>query len=153
MIGVLQGLKGVTADTVYDLFFTEKKIVAAIVYHPSDMIKMYKPDLLTVFIGGLPRFEEIKMRSRKMIDERRLTFKNKSIDEILAMDKANFELDYEDIDSVTIKKSLFSRRLEFRVDKHPLRKIVFSLEKDQVPEVQKLMITILRDKFIKPLGR
>ena len=93
VIGVLQGLKGVTADTVYDLFFTEKRIVTAIVYRPSDMVEMYKPDLSSVFVGGLPRFEEIKTRSRKMINERRLTFKNKSIDEILAMDKANFELD------------------------------------------------------------
>lgn len=139
MVEVLQGLAGETVDTIYDLFFSQRKMVAAIVLHPCDLAEMYKPDPLTLFFGGSFRYGEIKMRSRRLIDERRQSFKNKGTDEILAMNKSNVELSYEDIECITIKKGLLSTYLEFKVDKHCKRKIVFSLKRSQVVEVEKVI--------------
>ncbi len=142
MVQVLQGLTGRTKDTIYDLFFDEKKVVFAIVLHPSDLAGMYKRDLLTVFLGGALKYGEIKMKSEKIIKERRLTYQNKDAEEVLAMNKANVELYYEDIDSIAIKKRFFSTYLEFRADKRWKRKIVFHLRRNQVDQVEKVIDSI-----------
>ena len=61
---VVQGLKHRTTDTIYDLFFTEGKFVAAIVFHPSDLVNMYpKADLLSILIGSVLQKREIKVTS------------------------------------------------------------------------------------------
>lgn len=139
MTEVLQGLAGRTADTIYDLHFAERKVVAAIVLHPDDLAGMYKPDPFAVFLGGMFRSRQIKIKSERIINERRLAFKNKSIDEILVTHKANIELDYEDIESVAIRKSLLATHLEFITDKQKRRKIFFSLKRNQVPEIEKVI--------------
>ena len=53
VVGVLKGVRGRTVDTVYDLFFTDKRMVAAILVHPSDFNDIYgKIDLTTIVFGN-----------------------------------------------------------------------------------------------------
>jgi hypothetical protein len=149
-IEVLQGLTGKTFDTIYDLFFTEKKLVVAVVLHPSDFAREYrKPDsLLSIFLGNTRKSQEIKTRSMKLIEERRLAFKNKNLDEILAMSQFNMKIDYENITSVTVKKGLLTTWLEFKFQNYRTRKISFSLKKSQITEVERIISKILPDKFV-----
>jgi len=139
MVDVLQGVAGRTSDTIYDLFFSEKKVVFAILLRPSDLARMYKPDLLSVFVGRPLISEEIKTRSKKLIEKRRLSLKNKNVDEILAMDQANTQLTFEEIESVKIRNSFLSTYLEFRVGKQGKRKIVLSLKRSQVAEAERIL--------------
>ena len=132
-------MQGRTADTIYDLFFAERKAVAAIVLHPSDLARMYKPDPLTLFLGGTLRYKELKIVSERVISKRRMSFRTKSIDEILAMHEANIELNYEDIESVAIKKNLFVVSLEFKFYNHEKRKMFFSLKRNQIAEAEKVI--------------
>jgi len=150
IIEVIEGLTGFTTDTIYDLFFAEKKVIAAIVLHPSDLTEMYKkPDPLSSLFGGWLKSGEAKMRSTKSIDDRRRAFKHKTLNEILTMHKANMEIDYEDIISVTIKKGLLTTSLEFKVQKHPKTKIKFRLESSQIAEVKRVISKIFPMKFLK----
>jgi hypothetical protein len=145
---VVQGLKHRTVDTIYDLFFNESKFVAAIVLLPSDLASMYpKHDLLSILIGGGLQEREIKIRQLKLMDERRLAFKDKTADEILTMHRANFEVDYQNVIAVRIRKGLVTISLEFVVQGHPETKISFWIERNQVAEVEEVVHRFLPNKL------
>ena len=147
IVGVLKGLKGRTTDTIYDLFFTERRMIAAIVLHPSDFFGQYgKPDPSTLIVGGYFKQREIKVRSLQLMDERRSAMEGKTIDEILASHRNNVEIEYENVASVRIKKGIFGTSLEFAVQNPPSKKINFSLGENQVGEVEGLIKKVLADK-------
>ena len=78
IIGVVQGLRGRTADIIYDLFFAEKRVVAAVVLYFSDLTDIYgKISPMTFLFGNLSEHSEIKLRSLRLIDERRSGFQGK----------------------------------------------------------------------------
>lgn len=147
IVGVLMGLKGRTADMIYDLFFTERRVIAAVVLHPSDFADQYgKLDLTTLVVGGYFKQREIKVKSVQLMEQRRSAFEGKSADEVLASHKNNVEIGYENIKSVRIKKGIMGTSLEF-VAQNPLgRKIDFSLGGNQVGEAEELMKKVLPDK-------
>ena len=139
VVGVLRGVRGRTVDTVYDLFFTDKRIIAAILIHPSDFNDIYgKIDLTTLVFGNFPKQRAVKMRSLNLIESRRAAFANKSVDEILALHRSNFGIDYENILYVTVKRGFLTRSLEFAVKNPPQKKVNFSLEEGQIAEAEEL---------------
>jgi len=148
IIEVLQGLTGETRDTIYDLFFTGKRIIAAIVLHHSDLTKYWEPNLLTRLLGGGFKYQEAKMRSAALVNERRVAFKSKSLDEILTMHRANTEISYNNIASVIVRKRLLTASLEFKVQDHPEKKMTFFMRRGQVDEVQRVIGKILPKVFL-----
>lgn len=145
---VVQGLKRGTTDTIYDLFFTESKFVAAIVLHYSDFANMYpKPDPLSLLIGSGLKEREIKIRQLKLMDERRLAFEDKTADEILTMHRANFEVAYQNVIAVRIRKGLMTTSLEFAVEGRPETKISFWIERSQIAEVEEAVRRFLPNKL------
>jgi hypothetical protein len=147
VVGVLEGVRGRTVDTVYDLFFTDKRMIAAILTHPSDFNDIYgKIDLTTLVFGNLHQRSAVKMRSLDLIESRRSAFANKTADEILALHRLNLEIDYENIICVTVKKGLLTKSLEFAVKNPPGKKVSFSLEESQIAEAEELMKKVLPGK-------
>jgi hypothetical protein len=147
-IQVVQGLKRRTTDTIYDLFFTDSKFVAAIVLHPSDLANMYsKHTILTILIGSEYTEREIKARQLELIDERRLAYKDKTADEILIMNRANFEVNYQNVIAVEIRKGLATISLGFMVKGHPETKISFWIERNQITEVEEVVRRFLPNKL------
>jgi hypothetical protein len=147
IVGVVQGLRGRTTDIIYDLFFAEKRVVAAVVLYFSDLTDIYgKINVMTFLFGNLAEHSEIKMRSERLMNERRLAFKDKTLDEILTLHRANLNIDYDNIVSVTIKKGLLQTSLEFVVQGPPEKKIDFRLEESQIAEVEGLMKKVLPNK-------
>lgn len=145
---VVQGLKHGTTDTIYGLFFTENKFVAAIVLHHSDFTDMYlKPDPLSLIVGGGLKEREIKFRRLKLMEEKRLAFKDKTTDEILTMHRANFEMDYQNVVAVRIRKGLLTISLEFVVRGHPETKMSFWIERNQIAEVEEAVRRFLPNKL------
>ncbi len=145
---VVQGLKHGTTDTIYDLFFTENKFVAGIVLHHSDLTNKYmKPDPLSLIAGGGLEEREIKFRRLKLMEERRLAFKDKTADEILTMHRANFEMDYQNVVAVRIRKGLLTISLEFVVRGHPEIKMSFWIERNQIAEVEEAVRRFLPNKL------
>ncbi len=150
IIEVIEGLTGITTDTIYDLLFAEKRVIAAVVLHYSDLTEMYKKSFpLSFLFGGWFGSREVKMLSTRLIDERRRAFKQKTLDEILTMHKANMKIDYEKIISATIKKGLLTTSLEFEVQKHPKKKIKFSLKRSQIAEVKRVISKIFPNTLLK----
>jgi hypothetical protein len=148
IIAVMQGLRGRTSDIVYDLFFGEERLVAAVVLHFSDLADIYREINATDFLfGNLGRHSQVKMRSSKLMEERRTAFQNKTLDEILASHQANLEIDYRSIVSVAVKRSLLKTSLEFIVQGNPERKIDFWLETSQIAEVEGLVKRFLPERM------
>jgi len=147
VVGVLRGVKGRTVDTVYDLFFTDKRTIAALLIHPSDFNDIYgKIDLTTLVFGNFPKQRAAKMRSLNLIESRRAAFANKSVDEILALHRSNFGIDYENILYVTVRKGFLTKSLEFGVKNPPRKKVNFSLEEGQIAEAEELVKKVLPGK-------
>ena len=147
IVGVLKGLRGRTRDWIYDVFFTERRVIAAVVLHPSDFAEEYrKSDLATLVIGGYAKQREIKIRSIHLTEERRSAFEGKTADELLASNKMNLEMDYENIVSVRIKKGLLGTSLEFLVQSPPGKKIDFSLDGSQIGEAEALVKKVFPTK-------
>ena len=147
VVGVIQGLRGRTSDIVYDLFFAEKRAVAAIVLHFSDLSDIYrKINGWTFLFGNLSERTQVKMRSVRLMEERRLTFKDKTLDEILALHGANFEIVYDNVVSVKVKRGLLQTSLEFAVQGDPEKKISFWLEESRIAEVEGLIKGVLPSK-------
>ena len=147
VVGVLKGVRGRTVDTVYDLFFTDKRIIAGILIHPSDFNDIYgKTDVMTLVFGGLHKERAVKMRSLDLTESRRSAFSNKTVDEILALHRSNFEIDYENIIYVTVKKGFLTKSLEIAVKTPPGKKVNFSLEEGQVIEAEELVKKVLSRK-------
>ena len=143
MLAVIEGVTGNTTDTIYDLFFAEKRVIAAIVLHPSDLAELYrKLNPLSFLFGGGFESREVRRRSTKLIDERRRAFKHKALNEILTMHKANMQIEYEDTISATIKKGLLTTSLEFQVQKPPQKKIRFSLKRSQIAQAERVINVI-----------
>jgi hypothetical protein len=146
--GVVQGLKYKTTDTIYDLFFTESKFVAAIVLQPSDLAKMYSShSVLTILTGGKYTEREIKARQLEVMNERRLALKDKTADEILVISKVNFEVGYRNVVAVKIKKGMVTISLEFVIEGHPETKISFWIERNQIAEVEEMARRFLPNKL------
>jgi hypothetical protein len=147
IVGVVQGLKGRTTDIIYDLFFTEKRAVAAIVLYFSDLTDIYgKINIMTLLFGNFSQHGEVKMRSERLMNERRLAFKDKTLDEILALHRASIEIGYDNVVSVTVKKGLMQTVLEFVVQGPPEKKIDFRLEERQIGEVEDQLKKVLPTK-------
>jgi hypothetical protein len=102
--------------------------------------------LTTLVFGGLPKERAVKMRSLDLTESRRSAFSNKTVDEILALHRSNFEIDYENIINVTVKKGLLTKSLEIALKNPPGKKVNFSLEKGQVTEAEELVQKVLTGK-------
>lgn len=147
IVGVLKGLKGRTTDMIYDLFFTERRVIAAIVLYPSDFADQYgKLDPTTLVMGGYFKQREIKIKSASLMQERRSAFEGKTADEVLALHRNSVEVEYGNVASVRIKKGILGTSLEFVVQNPPGKKINFSLDGNQVGEAEGLIKTVLLDK-------
>jgi len=148
VVGVIQGLRGRTSDIVYDLFFSEKRVVAAIVLHFSDLSDIYrKIDGWTLLFGSFSERSQVKMRSSRLMEERRLAFKGKTLDEILALHGANVEIVYENVISATVKRGLLQTSLKFAVQGNSKKEISFWLGDSQVAEVESLISRVLPSKI------
>ena len=140
-----------TSDTRYDLLFTTTKIVAAIVLHPSDLVRLYskKFNFEQLIIGGAMQMHQIQAISKKIENERRQGFKYKTPTEILSTHNANFEIPFSNILSAKVVKGLFGVGLEFDAYINEKRKrIKFKIGETQFESVRELLHQTLPDKVL-----
>ncbi len=156
VLGVIEGVRGHTYDTIYDLFFAKESVIAAIVLHPSDLTHLYirkglgLSELSELVVGGALRKREAKARAGKMIEQRRLEFDGKSPDELLRTHKGNFSIRYSEVVSLEVKKDFFEAKLKFKILKSNGKrgKLQFSLRKEQFEDARRIVNYALPDKVV-----
>lgn len=115
----------------YDLYFTDKRIIAATVFSQSDISE----------IGPVAVYESA-FKWKKTRQQNRENFKGRATDEILNMHKDSFELPYSSIRSVRVKKGLAGAKLIVEVEwQGKIENVNLKIPKKRVDEVREILQT------------
>ena len=138
-IGFLRRVSGHTFDTIYDLIFTTERVIALIVEHPGDV--SHKFGMMEILIGGQLGRQGERVEKKRIAQERRRLYEEKSLDELTGLHRLNFEIYYGQIASVEVKRGLLQSVLKFHLSGPPgsIRTIRFRLGRGQADEAQGLV--------------
>ena len=147
VIGVLDRVSGHTYDTIYDLIFTNERVIAVIVSHPTD--ESHKLGLAGLIIGGRLAKGRKRPERKSIAEERRRNYEEKTFDELMASHRFNFEICYNYVTSVEITRRFFKSHLKFRISRPsiPDFTIHFTLTKNQFTNAQQLLDLALPSKI------
>jgi hypothetical protein len=122
----------------YDLFFTDRRIIAATVFSQSEISDF----------GPLAAFQSVA-NWKKMRKRAREEFKGKTPKEIINIHKDSFDLAYDKIKSIRIKKGLTGAKLkiEANLQGNP-ENINLKIPKKKIDNVETLLHTYLPGLFI-----
>ncbi|MEW6186433.1 MAG: hypothetical protein AB1585_11930 [Thermodesulfobacteriota bacterium] len=139
LIGFLGDVSGHTFDIIYDLLFTEQRVMVLLIQHPSDM--SYSFGFKELLLGGALAAKAEKFIRKPSAEERQLAYKEKTLEELLAGHRFNFEIPYRMVSKAEVHQGLWQRRLKFFSDDPSLsgRNLHFNLTKAQIPEARKLI--------------
>ena len=118
IVCVVEGVRAATgmytisdawAFNEYDVFFTDRRIVMAVVHGQRDWQAAPTNDLeaLATAAGKMLKYDDVKR-------ERREQFKGKTPEEILHMHPDSFEIPYGNIKSVKLSSGLLTKTLEIK---------------------------------------
>jgi hypothetical protein len=146
-IGFLEGVSGHTYDIIYDLLFTTERVITLNVHHPSEV--SYNFGVKELLLGGLLTKQRERFDKNKFAEERLRAYEEKGFDALLAGHRFNFEIPYQEVNSVEVTRSWFQTRLKFQLNGSSITgaTLYFTLTKDQVSETQKLIKLALPLKF------
>jgi hypothetical protein len=141
------GVSGHTYDEVYDLFFTQQRLVVIGVQSPSDVSPTNSPWAFLIS-NWFERNKEKKALSQ-VLKERRQEEKTLTLDELIMTRSQNFAIKYADITTVEITTRFFENKLIFqiKVSSNQSRTISFTLRKEQIPEVRRIINKVLASKL------
>lgn len=124
------------AINIYDMFFTNKRIIMAVIYPPSNIRTAYtgSSEALAAAINLL-NIGKIKKLSREQ-------FKGRTLDEILSLHRESFEIPYESVKSVKLSKSIITKKgiLEITAPwRGQEKKLRFSIPKNRLEDVKEVI--------------
>jgi hypothetical protein len=151
---IIDSLTGVcfhTYDNVFDLFFTEERVIACNVKHQNDIPYQYPSALKPLIFPELLKKRTEQTEQAQITQERRQNLEQKTPDELIALHPSNFEIPYSEITSVDISRGLFQSYLKFNTSNpSPLRqKIRFLLTKKQIQDTRNVLENTLASKLKK----
>jgi hypothetical protein len=147
IIGSISGISGHTYDEVYDLFFTQLRLVVIGVQSPNDVSPTNSPWAFLIS-NWFERNKEKKALS-KILKERRQEEKALTLDELIMTRSQNYAVKYADIATVEITNRFFENKLviQYNVSSNQSRTISFTLRKEQIPEVRQIINKVLAPKL------
>jgi predicted RNA-binding Zn-ribbon protein involved in translation (DUF1610 family) len=113
----------------YDVYFTDQRIVAAVIFSQSDMSK-WGP------AAGL-QMGAAAFKWKKMKNEKRAQFKGRSPSQILHMHHQSFDVPYNEIRSVQVKKKLIGAMLIVHAHSRP--KIEIPIAKTKMERITSVL--------------
>ncbi|MCK4475248.1 MAG: PH domain-containing protein [Methanophagales archaeon] len=117
----------------YDIFFTDRRIIAAVIFSTAELSKW---DVAAAF--------QAMHKWLKLKNERRAQFKGKMPEEILHLHPESFELPYDRIQSVKVKKKLVGAKLEVEIEGE--EKIDLPIPKSKLREIELVLRQYLPGK-------
>lgn len=148
VIGSLKGVSGHTYDTIYELIFTTERVIAFLIQSPSDT-----PSRIGVleyfFLGSWRSRHSEQLVKRRITEERARILQEKPLDELVQSNRLNFEIPYDEINSVEISRGLFQSYLKFHVLTPSTANycVKFTLNKKQVSDARSLLNLVLSSKI------
>jgi len=113
----VEQVSGHTFDSIYDLIFTETRLIIVKILDPNDgRGKIMKPNLSSLFFGSGFSKRNVTIKRLDIADQKREQLKNLSIDEIIS-DKENCIISkYSDIVNADFSKSLLGRTINLIIN-------------------------------------
>jgi hypothetical protein len=148
-VGFLEHVSGYTQDIVYDLLFTENRVIALIVEHPADV--PYRVSATELLIGSQLGKHGERTDRKKIAAERRRVHRQMPIDQLVAMDNRNFDIPLDTVTAVEIKRGLWRSHLKFTIVRPDAREVAirFTFQKRSVPLAENLIERVLPGKVRK----
>jgi hypothetical protein len=149
VVGFLEHVGGHTHDIIYDLLFTENRVIALIVEHPADVPCRLN---VTELLLGSQLGKRSEWTERKRIaEERRRAYKQMPIDKLVTMDSRNFDILFNAVASVEINRSLLRSHLRFTISRPGAREVAirFTLPNKSVLLAHDLIEQVLPAKIKK----
>ncbi len=148
IVGVLPEVSGHTFDILYDLYFTEERLIAVLIQHPGEDIN-YKSSLnwQSIFLGNSISKRKEQNDLNRLADERRNKNKAMTPSQLATSHTANYEIRYKSIANLEIKTGILGNSLRITHTDPAFKGISFGLTKKQVKEIRPLLERILPSKI------
>lgn len=150
VVGVIQEVSGHTFDILYDLYFTEERLIAVLIQHPGEVMN-YQSSLSwqNIFLGNTISKRKEQNDRHRLADERRSNNKAMTPSELAASHRANHEIRYESIATLEIKTGILGASLKITQTDPAGKSISFGLTKKQAQEVRPLLEMVLPSSRLK----
>jgi hypothetical protein len=156
IIGSLCGVKGHTYDVVYDLIFTSERVIGVLIKHPGD-ISPHRSSLnfQSIFIGNWNENRKDHLVQAELAVQRRekeeAALNGLKFDQIIKSHKFNFEIRYENVVSVQIKRGLIDTHLKFEMahDGTGKAKRKLILQRKMIGEAKGIIESVMPSKIKK----
>ena len=124
-------------------------MIALNIKHPAETRAYQYPNLNSLIFGswGFKRKEQDEQA--RISEARRQAITKLPPDDLLKSSPLNFEIKYQEIDSVQIRRGLIETKLKFTIGNtgQVLRRRDFTIKKQLIPETKQLLDKVLKNKI------
>ena len=140
IVGVLQEVKGHTFDIIYDLYFTEERLIGVLIQHPSELINSQSSfSWQNLLLGNTFSKRKEQDELNRLADEVRSKNKAMTPSELATCRRGNYEIRYKSIANLEIKTSILGTSMKITHTNPANKGISFGLTKKQAKEVLPLL--------------
>jgi hypothetical protein len=148
IIGVIREVSGHTFDIIYDLYFTEERLIAVLIQHPGEATDYASSvSWQNIFLGNTISKRKEQSDLNRVADERRRNNQTLTPSELAASHSANYVVRYKSIANLEIKTGLLGNSLKIALTDPALKGLSFGLSKNQVKEIRPLLERVLPSKI------
>jgi hypothetical protein len=133
---------------LYDLIFTDKRMIAILVYHPNDTLTIGSSFFIrSLFVGNWLLREP--NRQDRIAQSRREALKSQSPDEIVAKNPKALTTSYDNVSAVEISQHWFQTQLRFYLSNpgDAVKVRSYTLSSKQIPQARQLLEQVLKSKI------
>jgi hypothetical protein len=148
IVGVLPEVSGHTFDIIYDLYFTEERLIAVLIQHPGEVTDSASSfSWQNIFLGNTISKRKEQNDINRLADERRSKNKTMTPSQLAACHPANYEIRYKSIANLEIKTGILGSSLKITHTDAANSIRSFGLTKKQAQEVRPLLQLVLPSKL------
>ncbi len=144
ILGVIEGIGDYPYDRIYDIYFTDLRLIVVPIIRPMDFVDIYTKRRATDLLFGMGwRRHEVRQKSRTITNERRSKLKGRTPSEIVKAMEGSFEIPHVSVISAEAKSGILGSSLRI-VSKgaRGKRKLSFPLSRDQLEKAKNLIESI-----------
>jgi len=148
IVGVLQEVKGHTFDIIYDLYFTDERLIAVLIQHPSESINNQSSfSWQNLLLGNTFSKRKEQDELNRLADELRSKNKAMTPSELATCRRGNYEIRYKSIANLEIKTSILGTNMKITHTNPANKTLSFGLTKKQAKEILPLLEKYLPSKL------
>ena len=147
-MGVITKASGHAYDILYDLYFTEERLIAVLIQNPYESVDYRAFSVWKDLFGGNPFSKRKEQHNFNLLaDERRSKHKSMTPSQLAASHPGNSVFNYDSVAGVEIKTGFLSARLRIKLINPASRVRSFGLAKKRAGETRRLLKLVLPSKL------